>query len=260
MLKDITIGQYFPGESRVHELDARIKIVAIVAYIVVLFMSTNVPGLALCGALVLAVYKMANIAPLIVFTVVLNLFFISGEGDPLVTFWKLKIYKEGIVFCCVMVCRILFLISGTSLLTYTTSTLALTDGLESLLKPLNKIHFPVHEMSMMMTIALRFIPTLIEETDKIMSAQKSRGAMLDSGSFKDKIKAMVPILVPLFISAFRRAEELATAMECRCYRGGEGRTRLKRMTITKKDISSTIIISLIYVCIFSLRFVFPRVI
>lgn len=272
MLKDITIGQYFPGESRVHELDARIKIVAIVAYIVVLFMSTNVPGLALCGALVLAVYKMANIplkllkkslkpiAPLIVFTVVLNLFFISGEGDALLTFWKLKIYKEGIVFCCVMVCRILFLISGTSLLTYTTSTLALTDGLESLLKPLNKIHFPVHEMSMMMTIALRFIPTLIEETDKIMSAQKSRGAMLDSGSFKDKIKAMVPILVPLFISAFRRAEELATAMECRCYRGGEGRTRLKRMTITKKDISSTIIISLIYVCIFSLRFVFPRVI
>ena len=159
-----------------------------------------------------------------------------------------------------MIGRIVFLISGTSLLTYTTSPISLTDGLEELLKPLNKVHFPVHELSMMMTIALRFIPTLIEETDKIMSAQKSRGALLDSGTFMERIKAMVPILIPLFISAFRRAEELATAMECRCYQGGEGRTRLKQLKMTGLDYKSLAVCVIVFGVILSLKFVFPRVV
>ena len=164
------------------------------------------------------------------------------------------------MFCLVMIGRIVFLISGTSLLTYTTSPISLTDGLEELLKPLNKVHFPVHELSMMMTIALRFIPTLIEETDKIMSAQKSRGALLDSGTFMERIKAMVPILIPLFISAFRRAEELATAMECRCYQGGEGRTRLKQLKMTGLDYKSLAVCVIVFGVILSLKFVFPRVV
>ena len=199
MLKDITIGQHFPGTSPVHNLDARFKILITVAYVVVLFMSTNFAGLILSAVFLFSMYGISKIPlkmikksmkpmmPLILFTVILNLFFIRGEV-PLISFWIIKIYKEGVLFCMVMVARIVLLICGTSLLTYTTSPLALTDGLEALLKPLNKINFPVHEMSMMMTIALRFIPTLIEETDKIMSAQKSRGAMLDSGKFKDRVK------------------------------------------------------------------------
>lgn len=272
MLKDITIGQHFPGNSPVHKLDPRLKIIITVAYVVFLFMSTNMPGLILCGVMGIILYKISGIPlkmlakslkpilPLIFFTVILNLFFISGQGQPLVAVWKLKIYKEGIMFCIVMVARIIFLISGTSLLTYTTSPIMLTDGLEQLMKPLNKVHFPVHEMSMMMTIALRFIPTLIEETDKIMSAQKSRGAMLDSGSFMERVKALVPILIPLFISAFRRADELATAMECRCYRGGEGRTRLKQLKITKSDILSTIFCIAFFAIIYSTKFYFTQVI
>ncbi len=271
MLKDITIGQHFPGNSPVHNLDARLKIVLTVLYVVVLFMATNFVGLALAGIVMLAMYKVAKIPlkmlkksikplmPLIFFTVVLNLFFITGE-KPLISFWIIKIYPEAVKFCIVMIARIIFLICGTSLLTYTTSTIALTDGLEALMKPLNKIHFPVHEMAMMMTIALRFIPTLIEETDKIMNAQKSRGALLDSGSFTDRIKALVPILVPLFISAFRRAEELATAMECRCYHGGEGRTRLRQLKITPADIRNTAICCCLFRAIFATRFFFTRVV
>ncbi|MEG1863489.1 MAG: energy-coupling factor transporter transmembrane component T [Oscillospiraceae bacterium] len=272
MLKDITIGQHFPGKSPVHMLDPRLKIGITVAYVAFLFMSTNAVGLILCGAMVLLFYKISNIPlkmlakslkpiiPLVFFTVILNLFFISGTGEPLLSLWKIKIYKEGIMFCLVMVARIIFLISGTSLLTYTTSPISLTDGLEQIMKPLNVVHFPSHEMAMMMTIALRFIPTLIEETDKIMSAQKSRGAMLDSGSFMERIKALVPILIPLFISAFRRADELATAMECRCYRGGEGRTRLKQLKITKNDVFSTIFCVIFFAIIYSTRFYFPQVI
>ena len=272
MLKDITIGQHFPGNSPVHKLDARFKILITIGYVVVLFMSTNFVGLALSAVFLLTMYKISKIPlkmlkkslkpmmPLIVFTVILNLFFIKGPGDPLISIWKIKIYLEGVLFCVVMVARIVLLICGTFLLTYTTSPLALTDGLESLLKPLNKINFPVHEMSMMMTIALRFIPTLIEETDKIMSAQKSRGAMLDSGKFKDRIKALIPILIPLFISSFRRAEELATAMECRCYHGGEGRTRLKQLVITKSDIMSAVFCIICFAVILATRSFFTRVI
>lgn len=272
MLKDITIGQHFPGNSPVHTLDPRIKILITIAYVVFLFMSTNLVGLAMSAVLVIMFYLLAKIPlrmlakslkpiiPIIIFTVILNLFFISGQGEPLLQIWKIKIFKEGILFCVVMVSRIICLISGTSLLTYTTSPIQLTDGLERLMKPLRLVHFPVHEMAMMMTIALRFIPTLVEETDKIISAQKSRGAMLDSGSFTNRIKALVPILIPLFISAFRRADELATAMECRCYRGGEGRTRLKQLKITGKDIISTGFCIACFAAIYMTRFYFARVI
>ena len=227
MLKDITIGQHFPGNSPVHRCDPRLKILLVIAYIVILFTVTNFLGLALSILLLAGLYLMARIPlklilkslkpimPIVVFTAVLNLFFMGGEGEPLVSFWVFRIYKEGVAYAIFMAVRIVALIAGTSLLTYTTSPIVLTDAIESLLRPLAKLHFPVHELAMMMTIALRFIPTLIEETEKIMNAQKARGAMLDSGSLSDRVKAMVPILIPLFISAFRRADELAMAMECR---------------------------------------------
>ena len=175
------------------------------------------------------------ILPIILFTAVLNLFFVSGGGEPLVHFWVLNIYAEGLRYAILMAVRVMALIAGTSLLTYTTSPIVLTDAIEQLLKPLGRLHFPVHELAMMMSIALRFIPTLIEETDKIMNAQKARGAMLDSGTFTQRIKALVPILIPLFISAFRRADELAMAMECRCYHGGEGRTKLHVLQYEGRD-------------------------
>ena len=239
MLKVITLGQYFPGNSVVHRLDPRTKLIMLVVYIVALFMATNVVSYGLVAGFLLVTIKISTIPmksivrgmkPLVlilVFTGILNLFFTVGEGEPLVDFWVITVYKEGIVRAMFMVLRILLLISGTFLLTYTTSPISLTDGLESLMGPLKKLHVPVHELSMMMCIALRFIPTLIEETDKIMCAQKARGADFESGSLMDKAKALVPILVPLFISAFRRADELATAMECRCYQGGDGRTKMK---------------------------------
>ncbi len=238
MLRDITIGQHFPGNSVLHRCDPRLKLVATIAYIVVLFVAPNPLGLALSIALLAALYKVAKIpgklilkslkpiVPIVLFTAVLNLFFVTGEGEPLVHIWVLKIYGEGIRYAILLTVRVCALIAGTSLLTYTTSPIVLTDAIENLLRPLAKIHFPVHELAMMMTIALRFIPTLIEETEKIMNAQKARGAMIDNGTFTQRIKALVPVLIPLFISAFRRADELAMAMECRCYHGGEGRTAL----------------------------------
>jgi len=238
MLKDITIGQHFPGHSILHRCDPRLKLVATIAYIVVLFVAPNPLGLALSILLLAALYKVAQIpgkmilkslkpiVPIVIFTAVLNLFFVTGQGEPLVHFWILNIYVEGVKYAILLAVRVCALIAGTSLLTYTTSPIVLTDAIESLLRPLAKLHFPVHELAMMMSIALRFIPTLIEETDKIMSAQKARGADFESGNIFQRAKALVPILVPLFISAFRRADELATAMECRCYHGGEGRTAL----------------------------------
>ena len=247
MLKDITLGQYFPGNSVVHRLDPRTKLILLVVYIVALFMAVNWVSYALMAAFLVIVIKISTIPPksiirgmkplvmILVFTGVLNLFFTTGEGEPLVDFWIFTVYAEGLQRAIFMVIRILLLISGTFLLTYTTSPISLTDGLESLMNPLKVIKVPVHELSMMMCIALRFIPTLIEETDKIMSAQKARGADFESGSLMDKAKALVPILVPLFISAFRRADELATAMECRCYQGGEGRTKMKLLRYTLWD-------------------------
>ena len=239
MLKDITLGQYFPGNSVVHRLDPRTKLIMLVVYIVALFLAAGWVSYGLMAAFLLVVIKISTIPPksiirgmkplvmILVFTGVLNLFFTTGEGEPLVDFWIFTIYAEGLERAIFMVIRILLLISGTFLLTYTTSPISLTDGLESLMNPLKMIKVPVHELSMMMCIALRFIPTLIEETDKIMCAQKARGADFESGTLVEKAKALIHILVPLFISAFRRADELATAMECRCYQGGEGRTKMK---------------------------------
>ena len=248
MIRDITIGQYFPGKSAIHKMDPRIKILLSILYIVMLFVADNMWGLLLGVLFGFAAYlisriplsmiwkSMKPVVPIVIFTAVLNLFYTPGE--VLVTFWIFKITKEGVFTAFFMVLRITMLIMGTFLLTYTTSPIALTDGLETLLSPLKKLHVPVHELAMMMSIALRFIPTLIEETDKIMSAQKARGADFESGKLMERAKALIPILVPLFISAFRRADELAMAMECRCYHGGEGRTRMKQMKLHGRDLIS----------------------
>lgn len=255
-LRDITIGQHFPGNSALHKLDPRLKIVLVIAYIVVLFIGTNPFGLVLAAAFVLLLYRVAKIPMrmlwrsvkpvlfILLFTGILNLFFI--KGDVVFSWWIFSISKQGIYQSCIMVVRIMCLVSGVALLTYTTSPIVLTDAIERLLSPLAKLHFPAHELAMMMTIALRFIPTLIEETDKIMNAQKARGAQLDSGGAMQRIKALVPVLIPLFLSAFRRADELATAMECRCYHGGDGRTRLRQLKITGKDITLTLVCLVVF--------------
>ena len=270
MLRDITIGQHFPGNSLVHRFDPRLKLVLTVAYIVLLFAASNPLGLTLSILFLGVMYKVAKIPvkmigkslkpilPIVLFTAVLNLFFVSGEGDPLVHFWFLNSYAEGVRYAVLMAVRVMALIAGTSLLTYTTSPIVLTDAIEQLLKPLGKLHFPVHELAMMMSIALRFIPTLIEETDKIMNAQKARGAQLDTGKMTDRVKALVPVLIPLFISAFRRADELAMAMECRCYRGGTGRTRLKVLRCEKQDYIDLAVCIACFAVILASRLVFPN--
>ena len=249
MLKDITLGQYFPGNSPVHRLDPRTKIIMLIAYIVALFTAANwvsyaivflflVVAIAISTIPLKSIFRgMKPLVMILVFTGVLNIFFTTGE-DVLIKFWVITIYWEGIIRAVFMMLRILMLITGTFLLTYTTSPIALTDGLESLLSPLKVLRFPVHELAMMMCIALRFIPTLIEETDKIMSAQKARGADFESGNLIQRVKALIPILVPLFISAFRRADELATAMECRCYHGGDGRTKMKLLRYKLLDMKT----------------------
>ena len=270
MLRDITIGQHFPGNSLVHRFDPRLKLVLTIVYIVLLFAASNPLGLTLSILFLGVMYKVAKIPvkmigkslkpilPIVLFTAVLNLFFVSGEGDPLVHFWFLSIYAEGVRYAVLMAVRVMALIAGTSLLTYTTSPIVLTDAIEQLLKPLGKLHFPVHELAMMMSIALRFIPTLIEETDKIMNAQKARGAQLDTGKMTDRVKALVPVLIPLFISAFRRADELAMAMECRCYRGGTGRTRLKVLRCEKQDYIDLAVCIACFAVILASRLVFPN--
>ena len=247
-LRDITLGQYFPGSSPIHRLDPRAKLLAMICYIVALFLGEWFATYALLLLVLAAVVKVSTVKPralvrglkpvvfILVFTAVLNIFYTPGE--PLASFWIFTITKQGVLHAFFMVVRIIMLITCTFLLTYTTSPLALTDGLESLLGPLKKLRVPVHELAMMMSIALRFIPTLIEETDKIMSAQRARGADFDSGNLVQRAKALIPLLVPLFISAFRRADELATAMECRCYHGDEGRTRMKQLHYRPGDIFS----------------------
>ena len=246
MLKDITLGQYFPGNSIIHRLDPRTKLIMLVVYIVALFLASGWTAYAVLFAALVWVIRMSTIPvksivkgmkPLVlilVFTGLLNLF-LTKEGRLVVDFWIIQIYTGGISRAAMMVARILMLITCTFLLTYTTSPIALTDGLEALMGPLKKVGVPVHELSMMMCIALRFIPTLIEETDKIMCAQKARGADFENGTLIERAKALIPILVPLFISAFRRADELATAMECRCYQGGEGRTKMKLLRYHRED-------------------------
>lgn len=256
MLKDITLGQYFPGDSYIHRLDPRTKLIGLIAFIVALFVAVNwvsygIVFVFLCTIIAISSIPLKSIfrgmKPLIfimLFTGILNLFFTGGE-TVLASFWGITITAEGIVRAVFMVLRILMLVTGTFLLTYTTSPIALTDGLESLLSPLKVIRVPVHELAMMMCIALRFIPTLIEETDKIMCAQKARGADFESGSLISRVKALVPILVPLFISAFRRADELATAMECRCYQGGSGRTKMKILRFHRGDLLAFTVMALL---------------
>ena len=246
MLRDITIGQYFPGESVIHRLDPRFKIIITLIYIVMLFSGGNYVCLAIgavytFGAIFLSripfkmfVKSVKPLMPFLLIMAVINLFFMSS-GEVLWQWRFIKVTSEGLNASVFMVIRIVLLIMGTSLLTYTTSPVTLTDAIERLLSPLRKVKFPVHELAMMMSIALRFIPTLIEETDKIMAAQKARGAEIDTGSFTTRARNLISILVPLFISAFRRADELATAMECRCYHGGEGRTRLRQLRSAPRD-------------------------
>ena len=245
-LKDITLGQFFPGHSAIHRMDPRTKLILTMVYIVALFVAQNWISYSLMLVFLLVCIKISSIPPksivrgmkplvfILIFTAILNIFYTDG-GVELVRLGSLAITTEGLKRAFFMIWRILMLISGTFLLTYTTSPISLTDGLESLLGPLKKLHVPVHELSMMMCIALRFIPTLIEETDKIMNAQKARGADFETGSIIDRAKALIPVLVPLFISAFRRADELATAMECRCYQGGEGRTKMKLLRYGRND-------------------------
>jgi energy-coupling factor transport system permease protein len=265
MLKDITLGQYFPGKSPVHLLDPRTKLIMLVVYIVALFSAVSWISYGIIFLFLAAVIGISTIPvksilrgmkPLIlilVFTGVLNLFFTPGE-TVLVDVWVITITLEGVVRAVLMVLRITMLITGTFLLTYTTSPISLTDGLEALLSPLKKLRLPVHELSMMMCIALRFIPTLIEETDKIMSAQKARGADFESGKLMQRVKALIPILVPLFISAFRRADELATAMECRCYQGGDGRTKMKLLRYSRRDFEAFAIGAALLCGVFILKY------
>ncbi|MBE6532948.1 MAG: energy-coupling factor transporter transmembrane protein EcfT [Ruminococcaceae bacterium] len=248
MISDITLGQFFPGYSPIHKLDPRTKIILATLFIVAVFVANNPASFLLIGVVALILVAVSRISMsvilkgikpilfILLFTALINIFMTKGEGAPLVEFWIIKIYKEGIIRAILMALRVIILIIGTSiLLTYTTSPIALTDGLESLLSPLKKIKVPVHTFAMMMSIALRFIPTLVEETEKIMNAQKSRGADFTSGSLVQRAKALVPILIPLFVSSFKRAEELATAMECRCYRGDVGRTKMVKLEYRARD-------------------------
>ncbi len=264
MLKDITLGQYFPGNTPVHRLDPRTKLLLLVLYMVALFCAKWFVSYALMLVFLITVTALGRIPlrsmtrglkPMLIFiilTAVLNLFY-TREGKLLFEWKFIHVYSKGVETAFFMVLRIMMLICGTFLLTYTTSPIALTDGLESLLSPLKKLKVPVHELAMMMSIALRFIPTLIEETDKIMSAQKARGADFETGSLIRRAKALIPILVPLFVSAFRRADELATAMECRCYHGGEGRTRLKVLRFAPADYAALAIGVLLVAAVIVLR-------
>lgn len=248
MISDITLGQFFPGKSPIHRLDPRTKIILATLFIVSVFIAGNPVSFAfltLTTIILIAVSGISfrvirkSIKPIVfilIFTAILNVFMTKGEGEPLVSFWVLNIYTEGIARAVMMALRVTLLIVGTSiLLTYTTSPISLTDGLEALLSPLKKIGLPVHTFAMMMSIALRFIPTLVEETEKIMNAQKSRGADFTSGGLAQRAKALIPLLVPLFVSSFKRAEELATAMECRCYRGDKNRTKLVKLEYNGLD-------------------------
>jgi energy-coupling factor transport system permease protein len=251
---NITLGQYFPGDSIIHRLDARMKLLLVIAVIVLIFLADTLIGnLVVVAFLVIVIllsrvnvkYVLRGLKPLwfiILFTFVLNIFFYSG-GTEIASWWIFRITQEGLGNAIRLATRLILLITATTMLTLTTSPIALTDGLERLMTPLKLIRFPVHELAMMMTIAMRFIPTLLEETDKIMKAQTARGAEFDSGNVLKRATGMVPLLVPLFVSAFRRADELAFAMESRCYHGGEGRTRMKVMHLHYRDIVAAAVVA-----------------
>ena len=261
MIRDITLGQFIPGNSPLHRMDPRTKIILTILYMIGLFVVNNLPGYFLAGILLFFAIKVSeipftfilkSIKPLyifVVFTAILNIF--MTEGTYLVNWGWFHISYEGIYTTVIMSLRLIYLVAGSSLLTYTTSPIVLTDGIETLLRPLEKLRFPAHELAMMMTIALRFIPTITEETDKIIKAQSARGADFDTGGLIKKAKAMIPLLIPLFVSSFRRADELALAMECRGYHGGEGRTKLKQLKYTKTDAAGYVIFLICAaVCIF----------
>lgn len=252
MIRDITIGQYYPADSVIHKLDPRVKLFAVVIYVISLFTFQGIWGFLLVTLALAAMIKLSKvpfhfmvkglkaIVIILIITAMFNLFLTPGK--TLVTIWKIKITKEGLKSAVFMAIRLIYLILGTSTLTLTTTPNQLTDGMEKAFRPLNRIHVPVHEVAMMMSIALRFIPILVEETDKIMKAQIARGADFESGNLIKKAKAMVPLLVPLFISAFRRANDLALAMEARCYNGGAGRTKMKPLKYQKADYVSYLVI------------------
>ncbi len=259
MLKDITLGQYFPGNSPVHKMDPRIKIMLSLAFMVAIFCINSAigyfalfifTGFTIFSSKIPFIFMIKAVKPLmffVIFTAILNVFF-TRNGEVLVSFGFITVTKDGLISAGAMIMRIVFLILGTSLLTYTTSPIELTDGMERLLRPLSKIGVPSHELAMMMSIALRFIPTILEETDKIMKAQTARGADFESGNLLNRAKALIPLLVPLFISAFRRADELAMAMECRCYHGGNNRTKMNELKLCKTDFCA-IAIFIIFVAI-----------
>ncbi len=261
MLKDITIGQYFPGDSILHRLDPRAKIIVVFLYIVALFVNSSWLANGILAVITVAAMAMSGIHPshilrglrpmlfIILLTGVLNLFF--TKGTPVLPGWIIT--WEGMEKTVKMMLRITMLIIGTFLLTYTTSPMAITDGLEQLMNPLKKLHVPVHELTLIMSMALRFIPTLIEETDKIMSAQKSRGADFETGGLIKRAQALIPVLVPLFVSSFRRADELAVAMESRCYHGGEGRTRMNQLVYTAKDAVAVILAAALLILLILMR-------
>ena len=264
MIKNITIGQYVPGESFVHKLDPRIKIILSLVFIINLFIIDNFSGYIFVVLLLAAILAIAKLSPkfiykglkpiivLLIITAILNVFTVKS-GRLLFQLGFLKVYDEGLKQAAFMALRLIFLIAGTSILTLTTSPIELTDGIEKLLNPFEKV-VPAHEMAMMMTIALRFIPTLIDETDKIMKAQMARGANFDSGNIINKAKSLIPLLVPLFISSFRRADELSMAMEARCYRGGENRTRLNELKLDKTDIVSLVSMIIFFGLIISSKY------
>ena len=272
MLSDITLGQYFPGNSPIHTLDPRYKLICIVFYIIAVFSASSFVGMAiiLLATLLIVILSKLNLSTILkslkpvvfilAFTAIANILWTDGE-TPLVSFGFIKIYPEGLTFALFTAVRIICLVVGTFvLLTYTTSPVALTDAIERLLSPLKKIGMPVHEFSMMMTIALRFIPTLIEETQKIMNAQKARGADFETGNLFARAKALIPILIPLFVSAFRRADELASAMECRLYHGGDGRTRMKIMKAKPSDIVTLSLFILGAVFMLAIKSFFPPIV
>lgn len=257
MIRDITIGQYYPSNSKLHRLDPRVKIVCTLLFLISLFLFKSILGYAMATVFLAVVIKISKvplkfivkglkpIIMLLMITVIFNLF-LTGGGKVLVHFWRISITEQGLRTAVYMAIRLIYLIIGSSLMTLTTTPNTLTDGIERLLHPLNKIKVPVHEVAMMMSIALRFIPILLEETDKIMKAQIARGADLDSGNIIQRAKNMIPILVPLFVSAFRRANDLAMAMEARCYRGGDGRTKMKPLVYKGQDYAGYAIV-IIYV-------------
>ena len=255
MVRDVAFGQYFPGKSLVHRLDPRAKILVFIAYIVIIFCTFNYASLGITAAFTALFLVLSRISPkfyfkslkviifIVIFTSLLNLFY--GSGEPLWQWWILKVTVNGINRAVFVTVRIICLILASSCLTFTTSPTELTDAIERLMKPLKILHFPVHEIAMMMSLALRFVPTLLEETDKIMQAQKARGSDFESGGITKRVRALTPILVPLFVSAFRRAYEIATAMECRCYNGGDGRTRMKSIHLSARDYISFAVLGLV---------------